>query len=182
MIHRYWTGDEPPPLEPWLSKCLRSLNPDMELREWHDDTLPRSIRTLADVHEDQVQSADRIRHRANIIRLALLAEYGGWWYDYDVVPLCPVSALPVPVVGAHGGLCNSFLGYPAGHPELAAALDAITAHPADDTARSTDVSGENFLQPILTAHRVSYPFDSSGQFIHGVFAVHLYNHQRSLCR
>lgn len=176
MIHRYWEGD-PLSISPYITQVLVNLNPGEEVRDWTPETLPPKIVQYLNGTEEQVIERDRVRHRANIIRLALLYEFGGWWYDHDVIPLRPVNALPYPIVAAHGDrMCNSFMGFPAGHPELKLALDKIAANPPGSLTSPVS-SGEAFLNEIVTVSRISYPFDAAGRpitFGSRPFAVHLY--------
>lgn len=177
MIHRYWGGpNPPPPFSHFSFNALASLNPNHYLMDWTDETLPPDILEMCATLQYQVHPADYWRHRANIIRLALLNTFGGWWYDHDVIPLLPVDALPYPVAAAHGSLCNSFLGYPAASSELSMVLSEIVGRNVIG-GRSVDVSGEVFLDSRLTCQRLNYPLDSHGQALpcETVFAVHLYN-------
>lgn len=179
VIHRYWEG-EPFPLTGYITSVLRNLNPE-PVRDWTPETLPsRVIPYLAGI-DDQVGESDQMRHRANVIRLALLYEYGGWWYDHDVFPLTPVRMLPFPVVACHGArMCNSFMGFPAGHPELKLALDRIAVNPPGSLS-SPVASGEILLNEIVTVPKISYPFDAAGRripFTPNPFAVHFYGTSR----
>lgn len=173
LIHRYWTGPEPSLLEPWLQYCLHSLNPGVEVKDWTDETIPEEYWKF--VNDYQVRFEDTVKHQSNIFRLLLLFDFGGAWYDYDVVPLLPVSSLPVPSVGSHKGLCNSFMAFNRGDDRLDLALEAIIQQPDSDRP-STVVSGSVFLRTYLTdVHYLEYPFSPTGQVLHGnrPFAVHL---------
>lgn len=180
MIHRYWTGPSSPPHEPWLGNAIRSLNPTIELHDWTDDDLPLPFLTILASCARQVCPADQLRHRSNIIRLYLLIHHGGYWYDYDVIPLCPATSLPYPSAASHGingSLCNSFLCSPPNNSQLISAYDSIIAAPHSTTARSPDISGERLLHGLFDVPLLAYPFDSRGYKLgaDSPFAVHLYS-------
>ena len=173
LIHRFWMGDRPLRLEPWLGRCLVSLNGGSELRDWTLKTIP--VDYLKFLDDNQVCETDAYKHSANIVRLLLLWDYGGAWYDYDVIPLLPVSQLPVPSVGSHQGLCNSFMNFEKKDERIERALNAILEQPHSDSPASL-VSGSEFLRDFLDGvHYLEYPFSPLGTVLHGSrpFAVHL---------
>jgi mannosyltransferase OCH1-like enzyme len=173
LIHRYWTGPDRPPHEPWLQYCFRSLNPGVDINEWKDNDLPTEYSKF--VNKSQVRYSDEYRHKANIVRLLLLLDFGGAWYDYDVVPLLPVASLPFPSVGYHRGLCNSFMYFGRGDQRLEDALEGIQNQPPSERP-STVVSGSMFLRDYLPeVQYLEYPFGPTGQLLHGnrPFAIHL---------
>ena len=163
LIHRYWTGPTSPPCEPFLGSCLKSLNPDAEITDWNDDTLPPTYHKY--FNDAQVCPSDVYKHRANIVRLLLLHDFGGAWYDYDIIPLLPVSALPVPSVASHETLCNSFMAFNQGDHRLSEAIDALAVQPAIGL-RSMLVSGSLFLRRFLSdVHHLEYPFAPNGRLL-----------------
>jgi len=173
LIHRYWTGSGLPLHEPWLQKCLISLNHNVEVNEWRDDELPTEYTKFFD--DDQVREQDQLLHRANIVRLLLLFDFGGAWYDYDVVPLLPLASLPCPSIGSHRGLCNSFMYFESHDYRIEAALDMILEQPHSDRP-STVVSGSVFLREHLKdVHYLEYPYSPDGVLLHSgrPFAIHL---------
>jgi hypothetical protein len=180
MIHRYWHG---PPADEWTGKCLRSIHPDMQVTDWTDELLPEQVVDWLYEHQHDVREADYFRHRANMVRLWLLNEYGGWWVDHDVLLLQPLTTLPYPMVAAHGTMaCNSVMGLPAGHPLLAEMLTvADAAQPSD--ARSPDVCGERVLDRLRhdhpDVHLLRLAYSPAGRWQHSTWAIHLYNWMRS---
>jgi mannosyltransferase OCH1-like enzyme len=173
VIHRYWTGEKDPPFEPWLKNALISLNPGVTLHSWTDDNMPSAYEAF--INPNQVREQDIPRHRANILRLLFLYDFGGAWYDYDVIPLIPLTSLPRPAIASHNGLCNSFMYFPKNDPRLERAINVIGNAPESDRP-STVVSGSVFLRPFLKkVNLLEYPFGPTGQLLHGnrPFAIHL---------
>jgi hypothetical protein len=117
VIHRWWTGP-PSPLEPWLGLTLRSLHPRWTVHDWTDDTLPFTV----DDHPELVLPAEQVRHRSNVVRYRLLAAYGGWWLDHDLVLLHPLTDLPqVPTIASlHDRPEGCLISSEAGDPVMAA--------------------------------------------------------------
>lgn len=179
LIHRYWSGP-PNPLEPWLGQVVRQFNPGDEVRDWTDETLPPGTLSILRYADRQVRPVDRMRHRANLIRLMLLADMGGRWADADLIPLTPFASLPLRTTAAHGAFrCNSYLSVGAPrHPAILEALRLALAVPFDGKARSVDVSGERLLERVLPDDfaRLQLPIDSAGYRLPGggPWAVHLY--------
>ncbi len=63
MIHRWWSGPNPP-----------------AENHWTDDTLPAEITSWVDTH---AWKCSDVRHRSNLVRWALLNMFGGIWLDCD---------------------------------------------------------------------------------------------------
>lgn len=176
MIHRYWTGPAPA-TEPWVGWVVRGLHADV--RDWSDATLPAELHRFLDQMGGRVRAQDTLRHRANIVRLWLLREFGGVWLDHDVVPLRRLDDDERPFAAAHGGtLCNCAMGFDQGDPLLTDALDLIGAAPRSRDALSPVVSGELLLGD-LWSRRVEWrqlPFDALGRATRGAepWALHLF--------
>lgn len=185
MIHRYWTtggDDTSPPLEPWLRDRIRHVYGE-EPTDWTDASLDPDIRLLADECADGVQYRDRLRHRSNIVRLALLRKYGGIWMDYDFIPIMDMSGLITPALAAHDGgwACNCFMSFPAHHPMLDVALACATRH--NDEWASEHVSGERMLEMLSRDYDVNkllLPFDFDGRANKGsmMWGVHVFQGRR----
>lgn len=173
LIHRYWTGVALPPHNEWMHSCLQTLNPGHEVVDWTDDKLASKYDVF--FKDEQVAKKDELRHRSNIVRLLLLFDFGGAWYDHDVIPFLPVNTLPCPSVGSHRGLCNSFMYFDEKDDRIYNALCGILEQPSSDRP-STVVSGSVFLRTYLTdVHYLEYPFDPYGALLHSQrpFAVHI---------
>ncbi len=175
LIHRYWTGDRPPPAEPWLHQVIARLHPGDPVRDWVDATLPPGLVARLDVDP---LAADP-RHRANVARWWLLRRYGGIWLDHDVIPLRP---LPRGVWTASLGRTRTgcAIRVPVGHGLPEAMLDAIDARPTSRSARPVDVSGDHLLQRVAAGWpdvaALGLPFDAVGAPMPVGFpwAVHLW--------
>lgn len=179
MIHRYWSGP-PAPNAAWMLTALETMNPEVEVRDWTDDTLPTSVLAWLTEHELDVVGEDRMRHRANLVRYWALERFGGWWVDHDVVMLKPFDALPYPAVAAHvGRTCTCILGFPAEHPLMKAAIGAVS-DPVGVPGRSPMISGERMLDSLRPFHgpdvaMLTLPFDALGRATGAEpWAVHLY--------
>lgn len=88
-LHVVWIGPKPFPHGRYLD-AWDWLHPDWELTFWTEATLP----TL-----ECRPVVDQIGHMAgkvNLIRLELLARFGGVYVDADTEPLKPLDTLPVP--------------------------------------------------------------------------------------
>lgn len=166
-IHRYWTGDAPTPLGPWGCSVLANSQ-RAQVLDWTDATLPTHIYDAAEAGRGRVHHADAARHRANIVRLALLAEFGGWWADHDLIPLVDFSTLPFPATAEHrGGMrCNCWLAFPPAHPALIETLARAMTAPVDPHGESRSVSGERLLNSVCSDEvaRVRLLIDVDGRF------------------
>lgn len=155
-IHRYWTGDTPMPSSSILAGRIASgLG---ELTDWTDDSLPTPIRDIAEQHVADVPDDQRPKHKANIVRYALLQSYGGIWIDHDAVLMSvPTRTLPW-VASSNGHIVNSIMYFPAGDLHLAAALGAVS--PADT---SYEASGGGMLERLWTdVRRFNLPWTYEG--------------------
>lgn len=189
IIHRYWTGPDPVPFPAWAA-MIAAANPNHELVDHTDATLPAYIRELADRVTDWVPAQWAARHRANIVRLALLISYGGYWLDHDVLPLVALDDLPFPATAAHdtGSRCNCFLAFDAHDEALIAARDHALGYLSDPTrphSRVGEISGEvlvdRFCPP--TVGRVPMLFTSYGQVRpEAPQLLHMFNHRKQPAR
>jgi hypothetical protein len=152
MIHRYWTGDAP--LQSFSEYTKKVASRLGDVTDWTDETLPEHIRELADQHENDVPN-NRPRQRANVVRLALLHEFGGVWIDHDVLffrdPSIGVRGLWA--ASSNGRLCSAVIGSDAGDPLLSSALSMLK--PADSTP---EASGELLLGGLWAYKVHTYPF------------------------
>lgn len=182
LVHRYWSG----PTEPGAAsarnlEALRSYHGRLSVQDWTDATLPAEVRELADGLADRAMPEPRqaLRHRANVVRYALLRRFGGWWADHDLTPLRPFHTLPTPATAGHGTRCTCWLAFPADHPRLTEALQAIAGLGPGDRP-SVVASGELLLDrlawPDSEVARVQLPHDGLGRPIAGAepWAVHAY--------
>jgi hypothetical protein len=152
LIHRYWHGDTSPPLGAWGAALLRSTQ-SVTITDWTDDTLPATVRALADSCAGLVRPEDEPRHRSNVVRMALLYEMGGWWCDHDLLPFVDFTTLPFPATAAHrfGRRCTCWLAFPERHEALDRALDVVCKARPNPRGHSTQVSGEALLDRLVGA-------------------------------
>lgn len=157
MIHRYWSGDADP-------RSGDLVLAGVEVRDWTDSTVPAWLLDLADQTVWRVEPGDELRHRANIVRLGLLYEHGGWWADHDLTTLGSFAGLPSPATAQHRGgrRCNCWLAFPAGHSALEETLRQISLQ--SHRGRSTAVSGEDLMEAMWGDEigRVGVRFDIDG--------------------
>lgn len=172
LTHRYWTGDAEPPMEPWLGKVVAALHPN--LTDWTDKSLPADIATLADELAPNVLPQDRVRHRANVVRWALLAEFGGTWLDHDVIPLrclnepeAKTAAVggPGPVTGPWART-SSIVNLPEPQHALARWMTAQQRSYDGPPTRCPEASGDGLMARwpgIRTLSFFPLPFDAQGR-------------------
>lgn len=174
VVHRYWQGT-PPRFGVWTGKVLRHLGHDVE--NWRDETLPPECLAFADEHTWLCPGS--LRHRANLVRLWLLATYGGWWADHDLIVLRPFDELPFPATASHRGTrCNCWMAFPPAHPVVLACISEIRAR-KEPGLSSREVSGEALLDricPVLSPDVIAVPLalDPIGHREGEPWAIHLY--------
>lgn len=177
IIHRYWTGP-PPATEPFIGNAVTKGNPAAILRDWADETLPVELTRFLAECEDRVAPDHLVRHRANIVRLWVLREFGGVWLDHDVIPLIPLEDVPPRATASHGVRCNCAMFFPIGDQCLTVALDRIRTAPPNPEGKSIEVSGELLLEDVCDRGvvRLQLPYAPDGSPIEGAsrWAVHLY--------
>ncbi len=132
-LGQFWEGT-PPPLLATLMAGWAAMNPGLVVTRM-DDAAARGY--LREAHPPAVLQAFRRardpRMRADLLRLAWLADGGGWWADADVRALQPVARLAprgaglVVSRGALGALTPKLLGAAPGEPVIRRALDLLVA-------------------------------------------------------
>ena len=125
MIHRYWQGSAS--TVNFIDR-LRELNPGVEIQDWSPSTLPVWVSELASMSADRVVEHRQAQHWANVARIGLLVEYGGWWADWDLNPKVPFASLPFPATAAHGDRgfrCNCWMAAPAADAGMTALAEDL---------------------------------------------------------
>ena len=150
----------------WTSRPLRQLHPGIALIE-HRSAPGEAAKIAAETaHLVLPDERNQARHLANVARLVLLRDEGGWWSDYDLIPLVPFTNLPMNATAAHwlGMRCNCWMAFEAGHPALTLALDLIVAAADGPPTYSTQVSGERILDAACNddVARMQLCLDSNG--------------------
>lgn len=178
VVHRFWKGDPQNHLNDWTRCVLYSLG--HTVREWEVEDLPREVTDIAEIGFKYLPESEHVRHLSNVVRWWALFVYGGYWADYDLIPLRSFASLPFPATANHGqSRCSSFLAFPPNHPIPSLALDHIVRH-TGNVGSSKLLSGEGMLDAICTddVARIELPIDSLGQ-VHAQadpWAIHLFSH------
>lgn len=179
VIHRYWTGSEPPP--PYAAQFGAMSSALGELKDWTDRTLPKMMLEFIDTRTALVPAPVRMKHRSNMARLLLLQRYGGTWLDHDVVLLSYPTAGAFIAGYPNHTPCSAVMNFRPHDPLLEEALDSIT--PA---ARAADASGEDMLGRIWRGRVevIPFPNDYRGKMQPGVerWALHLWHHTTTASR
>jgi len=143
MVHQLWIppdgADVPKDIQRNVERWSQ-LHPGLSHRLWRLEDLEP---TLQDVNGLEVLDAVRLCRfptmQSNIIRLALLYAYGGFWSDLKNLPqrrfleelldeeLILVEHQPMPVPKPDGYLTNSFMGAVVHHPFIFACLTEAVA-------------------------------------------------------
>jgi hypothetical protein len=175
-IHRYWTGDALPPVTSQLAGRIidRYTNNTPGLfMDWTDNMLPDEIMDLVTAHDSDVPETQRAKHRSNIVRYALLRQFGGIWLDHDLLLLQPPERFGSWVAFSQGQICTAAMYFPLGDPHLDAALDAVA--PADT---AWEASGEGMLKRAgvwTDVHQRELPFDyRGGRTRASMWAIHMW--------
>jgi mannosyltransferase OCH1-like enzyme len=128
-IAQFWHTQSVPPDVAHTTQSWLDSHPGFECRLFSDQTAAAYLDTAygAEVRQAFERSADPVQ-RANIFRLAFLAQEGGFYADIDNVCLAPVQTFVPPeadlVVAQeeYGALSNSFIGAVPQHPVIVMAL------------------------------------------------------------
>lgn len=148
MIHRYWSGGE---LPQDFTDDLAALHLDVEIRTWTHLDLPGWIQRLVDKTAPLVIPERQHQHTANVARIGLLWEFGGWWADCDLLPHRSFSELPQRATAAHrnGSACNCWMAFGANDQDLALILNELETLEPAPPRRAVEVSGEQLLWRML---------------------------------
>ena len=125
FLHQIWLGKGEMPLQqqPWRRR-FAEINPHWEMRLWTDDNLPPILNDNAWEACGNVGGTPGCVMRSDILRLELLARFGGVYFDTDVKPIRPLDEMCPPEVKAWAAceqldiVSNSALGFPPNHPAM----------------------------------------------------------------
>lgn len=88
IIHQIWIGNEAPEFIKNAMQSVKNYNPDYEYKLWTNEHIDKfDVRKYID---DELPEA----HISNIIRIKVLAEYGGWYIDADMSAHDSLNLLP----------------------------------------------------------------------------------------
>lgn len=114
ILHQIWIGESPPAQVMSWMRSWQSLHSDWEYRLWTDADVT-SLKNFA-----LAQHADTYAAKADVLRVDILAEFGGVYVDADYEARRRVDSLVhhrSAVLLSEGlNLTNSFMGFAPGHP------------------------------------------------------------------
>lgn len=92
VIHRIWIKGSPPASPEAIrnGELWKALNPGWEVRTWSG---PEGFRMDNACLYRRAPANDSFRYRADLLRLEILARFGGLYVDMDVEPLKPIEPL-----------------------------------------------------------------------------------------
>jgi mannosyltransferase OCH1-like enzyme len=125
VLHQIWLGKGEMPLHQrrWRRR-FAEMNPHWEMRLWTDDNLPPILNRNAWAACGNVGGTPGCVMRSDILRLELLARFGGVYLDTDVKPIRPLDEMCPPEVRAWAAceqldiVSNAAMGFPANHPAM----------------------------------------------------------------
>lgn len=124
-VHFIWLGGSLPAAHARELERFRSLNPNLRIRLWSDipEAMPGELKQLV------YHAAPMLCQKADIIRVWLLHEFGGMYFDTDIAWVSSVEPLRARdrfwAARSHQHVSNFALGTPAGDPLLAEYLRLI---------------------------------------------------------
>jgi mannosyltransferase OCH1-like enzyme len=141
-IHRIWIGGQMPPEFQSFGEKWAKLNPDHTVKDWSQEELFDhkwiNQRVIDKMHSESRQpGADMIAyytHLADVMCYELLYNYGGWYFNTDMVPVRPLSTLWDKYPSAKAGMAledgvhsvNMAMYAPGpGHPFFKAVIDEL---------------------------------------------------------
>jgi hypothetical protein len=152
-----WIGPRPFPHQRYLD-AWRTLNPGWNHVLWTEPLLTAE----ALVCQPTVDQIGHVAGKVNLIRLELLARYGGVYVDADTEPLRPLDDLPVPewadswaMTSRHDWVQNAVMACDEGHGVI---IDLVAGAPAKleqlrgRRVQFTEVFGAHYITRPLRAH------------------------------
>lgn len=127
IVHVIWIGPRFFPYADFLESWPRH-NPGWQVRLWTDENRPH-----LGVNEQIYRRLPAQAMRADLLRLHLLAEYGGLYSDADSTCLAPVDLLVegrtlCAMTGNRGRAANGTLAATPGHPGMVALVEGARKH------------------------------------------------------
>ena len=202
MLHFVWLGRPMPEHMERNVTQWQQMNPDWRTYLWTQDNIP--MLRHYELYRDATAYVPRdavYQFRADIIRLELLYDLGGFYADTDTRPLRPLK-------DALGGLeefaamedrnwvGNTYLGAVPGHPIFADLIAGLASNVQRlKGKRPNRLSGPRYLTPIWRSHKgytapshqwypYSYTHVKNGNipsdFDTNVMAVHEWFHTQTL--
>ena len=97
IIHFVWLGSDIPHWFTPILKKFKELNPDYRVETHGEEALSERY-SLPYGHLSRPSS------KSNLLRLSLLREHGGWYFDCDFVPIRPIDD----IVADYGNIPRGF--------------------------------------------------------------------------
>lgn len=143
-------------MEPWQGQVLRGVYNDysvVDLTEKdHRYDIPKTCN--GNIREWR-------RHVSNVVRWNLLYDFGGIYFDWDVIPRAKLEGF---WIAAHGRVCTCAISVPEPKNKVVERiLDAIHSSPSAPT--SVEASGEALVDKLWPYERIQLAFDSAGRLI-----------------
>jgi len=85
IIHQIWIGDEPPKFISDAMETVKSFHPDYTYILHDNSALEKYNITIGTKHS----------FSANILRVKVLSEFGGWYIDADTIALSSINELNI---------------------------------------------------------------------------------------
>jgi len=122
------------------------MNPEWEWSVLDDDAVFDFMKTQDPLVQRAFEKAPRFAFKADIFRVAYLAQHGGLWADVDIgLSKCPILSQIRPETTFWWSGSQSIFAAAPGHPLLLAALEAIKSKPQDRSDLTTqDESSTDF--------------------------------------
>ncbi|MEV7767982.1 glycosyltransferase [Microbacterium sp. NPDC086615] len=122
-MHQIWLGGEPPSqVQEWM-KSWKDTHPGWQYRLWTDAHISEAL------NQRQIHYADSYAAKADILRVDILAKYGGVYVDADYEAhraIDPIVRNRSAVLLSEGpNLTNSFLAFSPAHPIVMALQEKI---------------------------------------------------------
>lgn len=177
IIHTIWIGNNQ---RPEGSKQWIEMNPtythfhwdEFRLKECLNNALTNSFVTKYLDRRDKLYS-DKYNGAANILRLLILKEYGGIYFDADCTPLRPLTddlldneffSVYENEVSSPGMVANGIMGCSPDHPVICSMIDNLKDAPIS-TQRSWIATGPKYLTSTLNNYDGQYTLYPSYYFL-----------------
>jgi mannosyltransferase OCH1-like enzyme len=205
IIHQFWAGGPCPDEFLEYSAGWQALHPDWVTYLWDTSVahvLGSFCRRLCE-EAPLISPYAYQQFRSDVLRYHLLETYGGVWVDMDLEPQLPIDSL---CEGVSAWACweeddtwvgSSILAAERGHPWISHLLDRLQYNHRlkEPVTANTKKTGPQFITK-LTRYRDDvklYPshyffpykwneLERKGQRFPASFAIHHWNHKRSLER
>ena len=201
-LHFIWLGK---PMPRHLADNVhqwRELHPEWQAYVWGEDNIPMLRNSELYRNARKLVPPDAVyQFQADIIRLELLYDFGGFYADVDTRPLKPIDE----ALTGHDAFAaaedrswvgNTYLGSTPGHPMFAELITHLTGNVRRHRGkRPNHLSGPRYLTPIWRRHGAYvapshqfYPYSYTDvkagtvptTFAPDVVAVHGWNHTREV--